>query len=115
MSSAFIINPGAGNVRDTLVPVRRSYAERNARVFAKECGASAMVPVCALDDEGRWDFRMKMRRRTVLVSMPGCSLARVRYVDPATQNIWLFPRLYLDGSSYCWLYAKELVLELDAP
>lgn len=36
------------------------------------------------------------------VEMPGLPLEQVRYVQGEGQNIWHFPRLYVDGSSWVW-------------
>jgi len=39
------------------------------------------------------------------VEMPGLPLDKVRYVSDEGQNIWDFPRLYVDGSSWVWEYS----------
>jgi hypothetical protein len=46
-------------------------------------------------------------QRTVLIEMPGLPLDEVRYVDDDEQNIWDFPRLYVDGGSVVWCYAVK--------
>ena len=38
------------------------------------------------------------------IQMPGLPLDRVRYMGEKHQNIWDFPRLYVDGSSWVWVY-----------
>lgn len=56
--------------------------------------------------EGRFAFTLNMADgRTVEVQMPGLPLDRVRYTGADGQNIWDFPRLYIDGSSWVWKFA----------
>lgn len=48
------------------------------------------------------------------VDMPSLSLEKIRYMGEKTQNIWDFPRLYVNGSSWVWKYAtikKDEVVE----
>ncbi|MET9402659.1 hypothetical protein [Kitasatospora sp. NPDC002965] len=37
--------------------------------------------------------------------MPGLSLDQVRWMNEPDQNIWNYPRLFVDGSSWVWWYA----------
>ena len=37
--------------------------------------------------------------------MPGISLEKVRFMGKEDENIWDFPRLYVDDESYVWKYA----------
>ena len=39
------------------------------------------------------------------IDMPGIPLDAVRWIDGKDQNIWDFPRLYVDGSSWVWKFA----------
>ena len=43
--------------------------------------------------------------QAIEVQMPGLPLDNVRYLGKKGQNIWNYPRLYVDGSSWGWCYA----------
>ena len=47
------------------------------------------------------------------VDMPGLPLAKVRFTGAKSQDIWTFPRLYVDDSSWVWLYSFPH--DLDEP
>jgi hypothetical protein len=49
------------------------------------------------------------------VLMPGLLLSQVRYTGDGYQNIWDYPRLYVDGDSWVWKYAIEVILGQLAP
>jgi len=60
------------------------------------------------EDDGRYQFsvwKTGKENNAVLIEMPGLPLEEVRYIKPSEQNIWNFPRLYVDDSSWIWLYA----------
>ena len=46
--------------------------------------------------------------RTIEIQMPGLPVDRVRFLDEDGQNIWDFPRLYVDDSSWVWKYALSV-------
>lgn len=56
------------------------------------------------DDSGRFFFELKYNGRTCEIKMPGLDLSQVRYLSEE-QNIWDFPRLYVDGTSLVWKFA----------
>ena len=62
-------------------------------------------------NDGYCKFRLHRWLRTCDVSMPGFSIERVRYLGLANQNIWQFPRLYIDGSSWVWKFAIGIARE----
>lgn len=45
------------------------------------------------------------------IQMPGASLSKVRYMREEGQNIWDFPRLYIDDSSWIWCIAVDILKE----
>ena len=60
------------------------------------------------DEDGRFRFYVYWKRceaMRVSVDMPGWTLERVRYIGEPGQDIWDFPRLYVDGSSWVWEFA----------
>ena len=98
------INPGSGPVADATV----GHAIANIAAFVddlQDAGREAQTGGPGVEDRGRWTFIVTVDERDYEVEMPGLPLDEVRYVDPATQNIWDFPRLYVDGSSWVWKYA----------
>jgi hypothetical protein len=40
-------------------------------------------------------------------------LEKVRYLDSENQDIFNFPRLYVDGSSWVWKYALNVCFNQD--
>jgi hypothetical protein len=57
---------------------------------------------------GRYKFNVvheKTGKIVTDVDMPGIPIEKVRYTGTEDQNIWHYPRLYVDGSSWVWLYA----------
>lgn len=95
------INPGTGPVAGASA----DYAEANMRAFVQEIGADEFSPLTGGENEGRYEFEVYRNDRSVSVEMPGLPLDEVRYVGTEDQNIWNFPRLYVDGSSWVWCYA----------
>ena len=59
--------------------------------------------------EGCFSGPMSKRPASMRILPPGLALAGVRYLDQPGQNIWHFPRLYIDGDSWVWKYAVEIV------
>jgi hypothetical protein len=105
------INPGSGPVAEAT----EEHAAINITVFADDLRRAGVdVDGCnrvpyADYGEGRYAFTLAMTDgRTVEVQMPGLPVDRVRFTDGEDQNIWDFPRLYVDGSSWVWKYALSV-------
>lgn len=103
-----VINPGSGPVGGAA----EEHAVINIGAFADDLRARGLgvdtFTRRAQDDygEGRYAFELVMADgRTIEIQMPGLPAERVRYVDSERQNIWDFPRLYVDGSSWVWKFA----------
>lgn len=58
--------------------------------------------------DGRYCFILKHENYCYEIQMPGLPLEQVRYMNSETQNIWDYPRLYLDGGSLIWKFALDL-------
>jgi hypothetical protein len=106
-----VINPGSGPVDKAT----EEHAAINITVFADDLRRAGLgVDGCnripgADYGEGRYAFALAMADgRTIEVQMPGLPIDRVRYLDVGGQNIWDFPRLYVDGSSWVWQYALSV-------
>jgi hypothetical protein len=100
-----IINPGSGPVPDA--------TEENAAaamaVFCDDLRAQGKAVAgfdrTAGDDEGRFAFDVILADgEKHQIEMPGLPVDQVRYLGEP-QNIWDFPRLYVDGSSWVWCFA----------
>jgi len=63
------------------------------------------------DETGRYAFKVRYADREAEVDMPGATLEEVRYMLLPGQNIWHYPRLYVNGSSWVWHYAVEILRE----
>lgn len=55
--------------------------------------------------DGRFAYSVRLGDRVCEIDMPGIPLVLVRFTGEGDQNIWDFPRLYVDGSSWVWKYA----------
>ncbi|MFD4258210.1 hypothetical protein ACFWR9_11415 [Streptomyces sp. NPDC058534] len=102
------INPGSGPVNDA----SEEHAAANITVFADDLRQAGLgVAGCARTSasdygDGRYAFTLTMDDdRTIEIQMPGLPIAQVRYLDEDGQNIWDFPRLYVDDSSWVWKFA----------
>ena len=113
--SSFIINPGSGPVENACV----EDAIKNIKQFIKDCEIELKWKRdLTWDDEGRFSFIIYKRRKWYFfkkdwhrIDMPGLPMDEVHYMGAEGQNIWDFPRLYYDGSSWIWMYAIDLVRE----
>lgn len=103
------INPGSGPVAGAI----EAEARKNVDALCadlRERGHAAEVSENTTwrdDGEGRWETMIVVDGIGVDVDMPGLPLAQVRWMNEPEQNIWDFPRLYVDGSSWVWLYALD--------
>lgn len=103
---SFIINPGTGPVEGA------SYDEARANIA--QLAIDAGMEHCGVGGSGephngRYRFELIHGDRTCEVDMPGLPIEQVRYLGNPEQNIWDFPRLYVDGSSWLWAYAIDMV------
>lgn len=103
-------------------PVGREVSWDNAYENIKAYIADCEIPMRIVssqheDDEGRYLFVLRNDEYDyqIEVEMPGLPLDRVRYVEGDKRNIFDFPRLYVDGSSWIWYIGtikKELIKEI---
>jgi hypothetical protein len=115
--SGIILNPGSGPVSGEPTAAN---AAANMQIFVADATSEHGYPVTFAktptgdDGEGRWTFTVTSADGTMHeVDMPGLPLAQVRYMREPGQNIWDFPRLYVDGSSWVWVYALACVGNAD--
>ena len=105
-----IINPGTGPVAGASY----FYAKTNMAMLLVDAGGHSLTEIKDPDlGDGRFRFFGCFGGRWHEIDMPGLPLAEVRYMGDEGQNIWDFPRLYVDGSSWVWKYAIRAVIEHD--
>jgi hypothetical protein len=105
MTIAFI-NPGTEPIQNASFDL----AVRNMDIFLNDCGFTKLPINCAqsLDRDGRYGFIITTPNgKACEVLMPGLETDRVRY--KVGDNPFLYPRLYVDGSSWLWSYAVNAV------
>ena len=105
-----IINPGTG-------PVPGATQENAAAamvVFCDDLRAQGKTVAAigerraAGNDDGRFTYDVILADgETHEIEMPGLPVDQVRYLGTDEQDIWDFPRLYVDGSSWVWCYALD--------
>jgi hypothetical protein len=107
-----IINPGSGPVSDATY----ENALANIVAFGREVGAESWATEgeAATEGDGRWTFTLARGGQSSEIEMPGLPLERVRYMGREDQNIWDFPRLYVNGSSWVWEFALSVVWRDEA-
>jgi hypothetical protein len=104
---SIIINPGSGPVGGA----DPDLAHANIESFLadlRDAGHTAALIAPGPEEDGRWTFTIKVDGVAHEIEMPGIPLAKVRYLGTDDQDIWDFPRLYVDGSSWVWLYALNV-------
>src|SRR4051794_35204744 len=104
---SLIINPGTGPVAGATL----AYAEANIARLIEDAGRPFKSHYTGKEYRGRYAFELVIGDERREVDMPGLPLERVRYVDAEGQNIWDFPRLYVDGSSWVWRYGVRMLTE----
>lgn len=104
------INPGSEPVPNTTPAL----ATANIGAFVADLRAAGIdvtsfTPVPALDyGDGRYAYMITTAdHRAIEVQMPGLPLAQVRFMDERDQNVWDFPRLYVNDSSWLWMFALK--------
>lgn len=98
------INPGTEPVNNAT----KENARKNIQQFAVDLnmpGIKIRRRKKADYGDGRFAFVLTNSLYKVEIQMPGLPLEKVRYINSETQNIWHFPRLYVDDSSWVWLFA----------
>jgi hypothetical protein len=104
------INPGTGPVHGA----SQEQAAKNIEAFVNDVNTDDRQVEgwddTGKEDEGRWVFVLHYGDRESTIDMPGLPLDEVRYLGPP-QNIWDYPRLYENGSSWVWCYAIDAAQE----
>ncbi|NUP52308.1 MAG: hypothetical protein HOW97_34055 [Catenulispora sp.] len=107
-----IINPGSGPVPEAT----EEHATANMAVLADDLRARGVAvdtfirrPEADYGD-GRYAYVLTVTDHpSAEIQMPGLPTDQVRYLGEEGQNIWDFPRLYVDDSSWVWKFALEVI------
>lgn len=94
-------------------------AYNNVLSFIDDCEIQLYIKNanCIPGEDGRYLFTLKsplLHKLEYEIEMPSLPLNQVRYMEEKEQNIWDYPRLYLNGSSWVWKYAlitKESIID----
>lgn len=110
-----IINPGSGPVPEAT----EEHAAGNMVVFAddlRQRGTESSTFTRRPDadyGDGRYAYTLHLDDDiTAEIQMPGLPVEQVRYLSEPGQNIWDFPRLYVDDSSWIWKFALGVVEDI---
>jgi hypothetical protein len=104
------VNPGTG----PLPGARPDLAAAAMAIFCEDL-RHAGIPVIAFsrcpgddDGDGRYAFSVLFSDETLRhVQMPGLPVGQARYLGPP-HHVRDFPRLYVDGASFLWLFALDV-------
>lgn len=104
-----VINPGTGPTDKT----REAYAVDNMKHYIIDLAVPCdFVRIPSKDyGKGRYAFLVWRKTECHEIQMPGLPLDKVRFMNDPEQNILHFPRLYVDGSSWVWVYALSGLFE----
>lgn len=104
-----IINPGTGPVDGEEGEAWNNMAQFVQDLEERGIEVEGYNKPEADSDDGRFLFNVILKEGiTREVEMPGVPLENVRWLDREDQNIWDFPRLYVDGSSWVWKFALNV-------
>lgn len=118
-----VINPGSGPARGATVGraafnIKRFVADLVERGHQNvTCERRPDADYDHKDSDGRFCWLVGADGlEPVEVQMPGLPLEQVRWLGP-DQDIWQFPRLYVDDSSWIWFFALNQFIpeDQDAP
>lgn len=113
------INPGSGPIPHAT----EANADANMNAFKadlRERGIDTGEELrrrSDLDSDGRYGYELRTAEgHYAEVEMPGLPTDQVRWLGPK-QDIWQYPRLYVDGNSWIWFFALNQFRNngLDAP
>jgi hypothetical protein len=108
--TGIFVNPGSSDLEGA----KYKHAENNMRSLSDDLGPGWKFSTVSEEDEGgRFHFTLwnKSKGKQFSILMPGYPLEEVRYIGAEDQNIWDFPRLYVDGSSWIWQFALGIILD----
>lgn len=100
------INPGSGPLEGTT----KENALANIQAFVRDLEMVGVKSMALPNSHGgRWAFAVGTESEACRVDMPGLPIEQVRFMGGLSQDPWQFTRLYVDGSSWLWCYALDIV------
>jgi hypothetical protein len=86
-------------------------AKQNIDRLIADAGLKSVSIMCHYRgySDGYYNYKLHRWLRVCNVAMPGLPLERVRFLGLQDQDIWRFPRLYVDGGSWVWKYAVGIL------
>lgn len=104
------VNPGSGSVEGGTYENAHINMQQWIVDYAKLHGVNLVwTRTESLDREGRFGFTVyRGDDEYSEIEMPGLPIERVRFLGLEGQNIWDYPRLYVDGDSWVWKYALDV-------
>lgn len=112
------INPGSGPVSEATEPnALDNMGAFIADLHERGIDVDTFIRRPAADyGDGRYAFSVVTADEvSVEVQMPGLPLEQVRWLGAEDQDIWQFPRLYVDGNSWIWYFALDQFEDEDKP
>jgi len=109
-----IINPGSGPVNEAT----ESNATSNIIHFIVDHKESKLnfIRVPSKDyGDGRYCFLLWKDEHCHEIQMPGIPLDQVRFMGDEGQNVFNFPKLYVDDSSWLWEFALKCDFNYEEP
>ena len=103
-----LVNAGTDPVEGS----REEHATQNIAQLVQDTGLTGIiVRRDAPKDygEGRFAYELGYHGRKIEVQMPGLPLEQVRFLGEKGQSILPFPRLYVNGSSWQWKFAADII------
>lgn len=95
------VNPGTGPVNGAT----EKNAIANMHQFISDSVLEGMTWKRTPEDDygdGRFSFKVKWQGKIIDIQMPGWELERVRWIQGEGNNVWDYPRLYVDHGSWIW-------------
>jgi hypothetical protein len=111
------INPGSGPALEAT----EEQAEANMLRFTSDLAERGIPSTCQRTadkdyGDGRYAYLVTPTvGEPQEVQMPGLPLDQVRWLGAEGQDIWDFPRLYVNGNSWIWYFALNRFDPDDAP
>lgn len=109
------INPGTGDVTSGSVTQARQNIERLLEDAGFAEGACGVEEQPESHHRGRYSFIIRHGEAKAIVDMPGLPLDQVRYTGARGQDIWDFPRFYVDGGSWVWKFGISILQSALSP
>lgn len=115
--ASIAINPGSGRVAEST----EQNAIANMAVLLDDLRTRSLNPSTFVRraeadyGDGRYAFNVLIDDANIEVQMPGLPIDQVRWLKSEGQDIWQFPRLYIDDSSWVWYFALDQFAGDDAP